>query len=226
MDYKDILCSMKDYLQVMPIISPGFDKDWRVLEYEKTTYPRHRLEWLKELNSEGIKVGVNGEPFIPGYHTVEEFEEMLRRLKGHGIPSYNVYNLHLNAFVAKRLHAAGLDIEKIWYMNQDTQWRPILQKLLDLAKKYDIILGCPDFVNSGWRYVERSNTCCGVNVDNPCTWNVITWKRLLQEDRAKNKATQKHWLIEQTWDGVGSYREGEDLMDGKKADMFSLEDIK
>ena len=53
------------------------------------------------------------------------------------------------------------------------------KKLIDLSKKYDIILGCPDFANSGWDFKEQSNTCCGVHVDNPCTWNVITWKRIM-----------------------------------------------
>jgi hypothetical protein len=121
---------------------------------------------------------VNGEPFIPGYHTVDQFEDTLKLLKAYGIKSYNTYNLHLNDFVAKNLHQIGIYIEKIWYHNRDEEWRPILRQLIDLAQRYDIILGCPDFVNSG-SYTEQSNTCCGVTVPIPCTFNLMTWKKLL-----------------------------------------------
>jgi hypothetical protein len=56
---------------------------------------------LRYFKSQGCDIGVNGEPFIPGYHTIEQFETMMKRLKGYGIPSYNTYNLHFNAFVAQ-----------------------------------------------------------------------------------------------------------------------------
>lgn len=224
--YIKTLLEMKSHLHVMPIISPGFDKDWEVFEHKRTTQPSTRLSQLRDLKNLGIRVGINGEPFIPGYHQVSEFEDMMKRLKDNGIPSYNVYNLHFNAFVAKRLHAVGVDIEKVWYYNRDDHWKPILQQLIDLAKKYDIVLGSPDFVNSGWGYVENSNTCCGVNVDNPCTWNVMTWKRIIQAtgDCVDDFVKEERYL--DTWDGVGDYKEGIDVLHGGESDKFTLDDIK
>lgn len=234
MDYFDTFVKMKSYLHIMPIISPGYISDWIVFEHEKTTHPSIRFVFLKEMIKQGFKVGVNGEPFIPGYHTIEQFEKMMKMLKEVGVPSYNTYNLHFNPFVAKRLHAVGVDIEKVWYYNQDEQWRPILQNLIDIAKKYDIILGCPDFVNSGWGFVERSNTCCGVNVDNPCTWNVMTWKRWIQElGGLENKwlymPYSAHFvkeILDPSWDGIGNYQEGIGLLSEQKKDMYGLKDIK
>jgi len=220
MENYDTLVEMKKHLHIMPVISPGYDLDWEKFENRLTDFPPYRMQLLSDLGRAGFRVGINGEPFIPGYHQVSEFERMMKRLKHYNIPSYNVYNLHFNAFVAKRLHAVGVDIEKVWYYNSDEHWKPILQQLIDLAKKHDIILGSPDFVNSGWDYYEQSNTCCGVNVDNPCTWNVITIKRNMQEGKTLEES------IEHCWDGVGSYEEGEQVFLGKSADMFSLKDIK
>ena len=65
----------------------------------------------------------------------------MRRLKA-GVKRYNTYNFPFHAHVAKRLaEIPEVDIEQIWLMNQDAQWKPILQQLLDIAKKHDMILG-------------------------------------------------------------------------------------
>jgi len=217
-EYEYLLWDMKSHLHIMPIISPGFLDDWEILERKATTRPDIRLEHLSFWAKRGIRVGVNGEPFIPGYHTVEQFEDMLKLLKHYKIPSYNVYNLHLNEFVAKRLHQEGIDIEKIWEANKDENWKPVLQQLIDLAKKYGIILGCPDFVNSG-NYVEASNTCCGVDVDNPCRWNVIMMKKLLLI-----KGVPFEEAAKMCWDGVGNYEEGMNAFLGKDSNKYNLRD--
>jgi hypothetical protein len=209
---------MGENLHMTPIITVGLEKDWMLLEGTKTTAPAMRLEFIQFLKTKGIDVGVNGEPFIPGYHTVEQFENMMKALVSYGIPSYNTYNLHFNAFVARRLHAVGIDIEKVWYYNRDEYWRLILQQLIDLAKKYNIRLGCPDFVNAGWGYMETSNTCCGVNVQNPCTFNAMTIKKRLQ------KGENFKDIVKDCWDGVGDYWNGIDQLMGTKKDMFSLKD--
>jgi DNA repair photolyase len=231
-DYFDILVDMKNHLHIMPIISPGYISDWIVFEYEKTTHPAIRFSFLKEMVKQGFRVGVNGEPFIPGYHTIDQFEDMIKMLKEVGVPSYNVYNLHMNDFVIKRLFEAKVDIERVWEYNKDENWKPILQRLINIAKRYDIILGCPDFVNAGWEYYERSNTCCGLNVDNPCTWNTVTWKRKIQEEAGEYPHLYVSMtpnfikdVIEPSWDGVGNFQDGIDLLDGKKKDMFNLDDI-
>lgn len=208
MEYDDILLGMKDHLHIMPIISPGYTEDWEVFEHKATTNPKERLAHLMYWAEKGIRVGVNGEPFIPGYHTVKQFEEMLKLLKSCGIPSYNVYTIHWNAFVGERLRDIGIDALEIYRAIRDKNWKPVLQQLIDLAKKYGIVLGCPDFVNSG-NYVEASNTCCGVNVDNPCRWNVVTMKKLLLNGVDFEKAA------EQCWDGVGDYEEGLKAFKGK-----------
>jgi DNA repair photolyase len=220
MEYLDLLqqAHAEHLVTVMPVISPGLDNDWAVLERNQTTPIYTRLKQAKQLIDLGIPVGVNGEPFIPGYHTVDDFEHTLQMLKMFKIPSYNTYNFHFNAFVAKRLHAIGIDIEKIWFYNQDTQWRPILQQLLDLAKQYGITLGCPDFVNSGRLWRERANTCCGIEVQNPCTYNTHHFKRAAQ----RGKTLQQ--ILDETYDGSADFEQGRAIILGTKTDMFNLKD--
>ena len=172
------------------------------------------------MNAFGIPVGVNGEPFIPGYHTVKDFEQTLLLLKKYGIKSYNTYNFHFTAFVAKRLHAIGIDIEAIWYNNQDTQWKKILRQLLEISKKHGIRLGCPDFVNSGMSWKEQANTCCGINVPNPCTFNTHNFKRLAQEGKSVLE------IVDITYDKSGDLTQGLKIIKGEPGDFYTLKDAK
>jgi len=204
-------------ITIMPIITPGMDRDWEVLERKRTNPATERLRDASKLSRVGIPIGVNGEPFIPGYHKVSEFADMLKALKAAGINRYNTYNLHLNPFVAKRLHAIGLDIEQIWWKNQDAQWRPIQQRLCDLAKRYDIILGCPDFVNTGPHWKERANTCCGIDVHNPLVDNTHHWKRMIQEGKSFQDVLN-------TWEGVGDKKQAEMVIKGKTSKFYTLKD--
>jgi len=208
-------------LSLMPIISPGLSKDWEVLERGRTTPIKERLKHCRHFLKLGVNLGVNGEPFIPGYHKVSDFEKTCRLLKAYGIKSYNTYNFHFNAFVAKRLHAIGIDIEKIWYHNRDEYWKPILQQLLDISKKHGIILGCPDFVNSGPDWIESRNTCCGVQVPNPCTYNTHHWKHLIQ-----GGALQTDEVDRFTYDGIGDREEARKILTGEKCDMYTMKDAK
>jgi len=163
---------------------------------------------------------VNGEPFIPGLHTLKQFRSMIRRLKAIGIQSYNTYNLHLNDYVAKRLNNIGIDIKKIWYYNQDREWRKIQRQLCDVATKEGIRLGCPDFVNTGKDWIEQANTCCGVNVPNPSKFNTHVWKRRLQKDK---NADPNHVLLN-TWEGIGDYKLGVDIMEGHPCKVYTMRD--
>ncbi len=200
---------------MMAVITPGLEEDWVLFERAKTENPIDRVKTLSMLKKKGFAVGVNGEPFIPGYHTLKQFRETLKLLKAHGINRYNTYNLHMNDYVVKNLHALGLDIEKIWRMNQDDQWRKILHKLLRVAEEYDIILGCPDFVNSGWKNVQRCNTCCGLDVKNPCTFNTHHFKLAVQRGEDPRNC----------WDGVGNYEEGLAVIEGTTDQMYTLKDV-
>mgnify|MGYP001337603807 CR=1 FL=1 len=200
---------------VMAVTTVGLEEDWELFEGKKTENPLQRIKTLAELQKKGFRVGVNGEPFIPGYHTVKQFEDMVKLLKSHNINRFNIYNLHFNDLVAKNFHSLGLDIEKIWNHNKDTQWRKILAELLKIADKHDLILGCPDFVNSGWNNVQRSNTCCGLDVENPCTFNTHHFKLAVQHGKDPLKL----------WDGVGIYQDGVDAIEGTKKDMYNLKDI-
>ena len=215
--HEDLIVDNKDLIVVCPIISPGAESDWEILERKRTTPIPQRIEHLVRLNRKGVETGVNGEPFIPGYHTVDQFEDIVKRLKASGIKSYNTYSFHFNDFVAKRLHNIGIDIEKIWFHNQDKQWKIILTQLLAIAKKHDLILGCPDFVNSG-SHQERTNTCCGVNVPNPTTFNIINWKRGILAGKPPED------VFEESWDGVGDKEEGREVFLGKSKDMYTLKD--
>jgi hypothetical protein len=116
------------------------------------------------------------------------------------------------------LHAAGIDIEKIWYYNQDAQWKKILQQLLDLSKQYGITLGCPDFVNSGPAWRERANTCCGLEISRPATFNTHHFKRAAQ----RGKTVQQ--ILDETYDGTGDYEQGRAIIEGSTKDMYTLKD--
>lgn len=205
MDYEDLL--LKADVTVMPVISPGLEKDWELFEKEQTTNPFDRLTDVAALQSKGVKIGINGEPFIPGFHTLEDFERMMIHLKAFKIESYNTYNFHFNPFVARRIvDLPGVDIEKIGEKNVDHYWKSILHELIWISKKYGIDLGCPDFVNSGRNYTERANTCCGITVSNPTTFNTITWKKLLLKGKDPNE------ILNETWDGVGNFQLGRSVM--------------
>jgi DNA repair photolyase len=225
-EYEDLLreAHARGLVTIMPIISPGFERDWVTLERQRTNSPAERVKHLKHWIKAGIPCGVNGEPFIPGFHTVKEFKRTIRMLKEAGVESYNTYNLHLNPHVAKRFHSIGLDIEKIWTMNQDEHWRPILRQLMEAADQVGIRLGCPDFVNTGWGWKEEANTCCGINVPNPSYWNTHHWKRRAQDSGEGSEAPRR--LIRCTWEGAGSYEEGCAIIEGTTKDMYTLKDIK
>jgi len=207
-------------IHIMPVISPGAEGDWELFERKRTTPIPHRLKFIRRWVNKGFPVGVNGEPFIPGYHTPKQFRDILRRLKEVGVNSYNVYNLHFNDHVAKRLHEIGLDIERIWHYNQDKQWKPILSRLLEIARQEDILLGCPDFVNSGWEWVEGANTCCGINVPNPSRYNSHHWKQMIQEGKEPEE------ILEKTWEGIGDRKAGQDIVRGNPGEFYTMDDIK
>jgi len=203
----------------MPVMSPGLEKDWEIFERKRTTNPINRLKTGKYLQSLGIPVGFDGEPFIPGYHEIKDFENTLKLLKEYGIKSYNTYNFHFNAFVAKRLHKIGIDIEKIWFYNQNQEWKKILKQLLALSVKYDIILGNPDFVNTGKDWIEAVNTCCGINVPNPCTFNTHHFKKWKQKGY-----TETNDVAALTWDKVGDFNDGLSIINGSCKNMYNLKD--
>lgn len=216
---KRLLIDNTNLVTVMPVISPGWEKDWELFELRRTTPPMDRLKHIKKLRIKGVNVGVNGEPFIPGFHTVKDFENILRILKEYKIKSYNTYNFHFNAFVAKRIvNLPGVDIEKIWDMNQDKEWQKILKKLLILSEKYKITLGCPDFVNSGMGWREKANTCCGVNVPNPCTFNTHYFKKYKQLGKTTDS------IFKLTYDGTGDMEMGRDIIEGNTDKFYTLKD--
>lgn len=219
MDDFDMYSARPDLFTLMPIISPGLDSDWRIFERSIPTPPEKRMEHAAKFIEKGINVGVNGEPFIAGYHTPWDFEITIKMLKQYGIKSYNTYFLHMNDLVLKNLHAIGMDIDYIHTMNQDKNWKPILRDLIAIAQREGMILGCPDFVSAG-KYQESANTCCGISVPNPCTFNIIQWKKL------KMKGLSDSDILKDTWDGVGDYTRGEQILSGKDPEFFSLKDIK
>ena len=200
-------------------VSCGMERDWELFERRRTSSVENRMKAARYFSKKGLQVAFGGEPFIISWHTLKNFEDMLKRMKSFGINRYNVYNLHLPAFVAKRLvEVDGIDIDAVWKGNQDSGWKKVLKELIELAKKHNVILGCPDFVNSG-SYTEASNTCCGVDVKNPTTFNAITWKRLLLKGKDKQE------VFEESWDGIGDKELGRQLLFGSHDKMYSMADV-
>lgn len=208
----------KKLLTIMPIISPGGDSDWDILEKGQTTAVSARLISIQHWLLRGFNIGVNGEPFIPGYHTEKQFEDICKRLKAIGVKSYNTYNLHMNDLVAKNLHSIGLDIEKIWTMNQDKYWKPLQARLCEIADKVGIRLGCPDFVNTPPSYTQKSNTCCGVSVPNPSKFNTHFWKKMIQKGKTSKE------IVKSTWEGIGDLEEGKKIIQGKGNKFYTMKD--
>lgn len=205
-------------LTLIPIISPGAEQDWKILERGRTTDIKSRLSILQKWVHKGWNIGVNGEPFIPGYHTVEQFRSIIQRIKSVGVVSYNTYNLHFNDYVAKRLHSIGVDIQKIWEMNQNKNWRRIQVQLCCVAEEEGIRLGCPDFVNTGKNWKERANTCCGVNVPNPSKFNTHWWKMFLQ------KGYSVDTVVSKTYEGIGDKRLAMKILRGIPCNNYTMRD--
>lgn len=218
MEYEDLIVKAKKFVTVQPIISPGAEWDWEVLERKRTTPIRKRFAALRKLKKQGVPVSVNGEPFIPGLHTVKMFDDMMKRLKSNGIKSYNTYNFHMNDFVIKRLLNLDIDIEKIWTFNQDHEWKKILAKLFESADKHNITLGCPDFVNMSNKRQNTTNTCCGINVPNPTRYNTHTWRNLMLKGRSVDR------IVNITWDGIGNRDDGVKILTGKSKEMYTMAD--
>lgn len=208
----------KGLLTVMPVITSGMESDWEVLERSRTTPIPRRLELIRGWINRGWTVGVQGEPFIPGYHTVEQFRDAIRRIKAVGVGSYNTYNLHFNDHVAKQLASIGIDVRQIWEMNQDAKWRPVLRSLCDVANREGIRLGCPDFVNVDPSWQEKANTCCGIHVPNPSKFNTHHWRRLRQRGLSDDA------VLERTWEGIGEYTEGSKVVRDQSDIFFTLSD--
>jgi len=205
-------------LTALPIISPGAEWDWEYLERKRTTPIEKRLRIIRRWVGKGWSVGVNGEPFIPGVHSIDQFRDILRRLKSVGVRNYNTYNLHFNDHVARRLHSIGIDIEKVWEMNQDDRWRPIQLKLCEVSEEEGVVLGCPDFVNTGLSNKQCTNTCCGINVPNPSRYNAHTWKIKLQHGERPED------VEENTWEGIGDRDQGRDVLFGNKSKFYTMKD--
>jgi hypothetical protein len=218
MIYESRIVKAKEIAIIQPIISPGAEKDWEILERKRTTPVESRFKHLRQLKRQGVQVAVNGEPFIPGFHALKDFENMMKRLKSEGLDTYNTYNFHFNDFVAKRLIKIGLDIEAIWEGNQDAAWSKTQKKLCEIADKYDIYLGCPDFVNTGPDYFQERNTCCGIDVPNPTWFNAHLFKKGLQTGFTPDE------LLKDCWDGIGDKEEGEKLLKGRSKNMYTMAD--
>jgi hypothetical protein len=224
---EDLFLKGKDNVHILTEITPGAEADWELFERKRTTPVEDRLQFTKVWQKRGIKVGVRGEPYIPGYHTLKQFRAILKRLKSYGLKSYNTYNLHINEYTIKRLYALGLDIEKIWTLNQDEHWSKLQKKLCKIADEEGIALGCPDFVNTGWGNIQETNTCCGIEVQNALTFNTHVWKTGMQIIYPTDAAVQE--LLDKTWEGIGTdedYKKGKQIISSKKSkDFYTLNDI-
>lgn len=218
----DLFSKNKKLAHVLTEVTAGGDKDWELMERKRTTPPEERLKITQKLQKQGIRVGVRGEPFISGYHTLAQFRDTLKMLKKYGLKSYNIYNLHINDYTIKRLYGIGLDIEKIWTLNQDNNWKATQQRLCDIAVEEEIILGCPDFVNVRSDWSCPVNTCCGIEVDEAFTFNTHNWRHLLLLGNSKID------ILENTWEGIGTDTDKEKakiiLCSKKNQDFYTFKD--
>jgi DNA repair photolyase len=194
----DLFLKGRELIHMLIEITPGVESDWELFEHKRTSEIKDRLQISKYWQKLGIKVGVRGEPFIPGYHTIKQFRDILKRLKSYNLKSYNIYNLHMNEYTMKRLYNIGLDIEKIWDFNQDCHWSFLQKKLCQIAKEENIELGCPDFVNVPINWTSNVNTCCGINVTNAFTFNTHNWRNSIVNGKSSIET------LNESWEGIGT----------------------
>ena len=201
-------------------ITCGMDRDYQAFESSDLPTPEERLHALQVIAKEGFQVGVVSEPFMNGWHALQDWETFIQALKDHGIRRVNTYHMHLSPFVAKRLaEIPDLDIEAIWMGNEDRRWKPILRQILEINRREGMIFGCPDFVNSG-DYQSSCNTCCGVDVPCPTTFNFIGWKKI------GLRCGCVRWEdAEATWDGVGDRKAGREIFDGIQRGFYGWRDL-
>jgi DNA repair photolyase len=217
----DLFLKKKKLIHLLVEITPGAESDWEVFERKRTTTIEERLRIGKDWQNSGLKVGIRGEPFIPGYHTTKQFRHILKRIKSYGFHSYNIYNLHINEFTIKRLFSIGLDIEKIWKLNQDKHWKIIQRKLCRIADEEGIELGCPDFVNVPTDWKSNVNTCCGIDVKNAFTFNTHNWRSLILEGKGSE------FVLDKTWEGIGTPEDEEQakmIVTGNSKDFYTMKD--
>lgn len=74
----DLLKAAGDRAAVMIEMSPGLEWDWEHLEGKLTDHPKVRLDAAAELMRAGVRVAFNGEPFVPGLHTTDQFRAAAR----------------------------------------------------------------------------------------------------------------------------------------------------
>jgi DNA repair photolyase len=177
----DLFSKYPGMVNIHSQVMPGFDKNWETLEKKQTTRPIQRLKISKKWNDAGFLATVKSEPFISAWHTIQDWKEYLKVLKKYGLTSTNIYWIHENDLVYKRLYEVGIDIEKLYYLHKDEPWANFLKKVIFYAEQEGIYLGMPDYINSGWEYKEKRNCCCGFDVPNPLVFNTITWKRRIQD---------------------------------------------
>lgn len=197
----DLFLQRPDLVHILIEITPGLAKDWSLFEHERTTPIPERFRIIEKWLKLGLNVGVRGEPFIPGYHTPSMFARTLKLLKKYGIYHYNTYNLHLNEYNAKRLLDIGLDIERIWEENQDQRWRETQHELCAIANQEQVMLGCPDFVNTPKDWTHKTNTCCGIDVKNAFTYNTHNWRNLYLQGLVPAQ------ILDKTWEGIGTVQD-------------------
>lgn len=215
---EDLFRKGGENVHILTEITPGAEADWELFERKRTTPVEDRLKLSQRWSKTGIKVGVRGEPYIPGYHTLKQFKDILKRLKSYGLNSYNIYNLHINEYTIKRFYDIGLDIEKIWTLNQDEHWSKLQKRLCLIAQEIGITLGCPDFVNVPSNWYHSVNTCCGMNVKNALTFNTHNWRSI----RVQGERIQET-ILAKTWEGIGTEKDIEQaklIVFGKESDQY------
>ena len=214
---EDLFLKGGDNVHILTEITPGAEADWELFERERTTPVEDRMRLSERWKKKGIKVGVRGEPYIPGYHTLKQFKDTLKRLKSHGLNSYNIYNLHINEYTIKRFYDLGLDIEKIWTLNQDEHWAKLQKRLCIIAQGIGITLGCPDFVNVPKNWYHSVNTCCGLTVKNALTFNTHNWRNL------KLRGKKAWTILAETWEVIGTEQDIEQakaIVNGKQSNQY------
>lgn len=197
-DDTELFLHNKALSNILVEVTCGGEADRELFEMNRTTPVLDRLRIAKEWRKMGINVGIRGEPYIPGHHTLSQFRETLKLIKSFDIYSYNIYNLHINEYTLKRLHTAGLDIEKIWEMNKDVHWKTTQKRLCTIAEQEGVTLGCPDFVNLPKSFRSTTNTCCGIDVTNAFTFNTHVWRNGFLDKKSPKR------IMEESWERIGS----------------------
>jgi len=205
--HRDLDIIKENDISVIIHVNIGFNKDYLLLEDNRLPNILNRLDYVQFLLENKVNVSVSANPFIPLYHTIKDIELFLCELVKRDIKAFSLYPAYKMSNLLKNIfYVIGLSKSFDFSMNDlKVIWGRELKFIIELCRKYQIDFSTPDYVNTQG-YIQKTNTCCGLNIRNINEFNVMTCKKkIIEKYKVLDKNTEKE-LFDLTFDGLGNKR--------------------